>query len=104
MIAERTANPKIRALFICISLTFRRERFAASPVYDNAQGGAQHFVPTLISPSNRRGGIRIIGIVRGIVPMRRHPDARAFRQLQRLVEIVNDLPIEVVVRNAEDGL
>src|ERR1035438_6395239 len=73
-------------------------------VNGNINGADHHFLPTLVPPSDFLRWVGVRRIVGRIVESRQTFDTRAARQLQRLGEIVLELPGEVVARNAKQHL
>ena len=57
-----------------------------------------HFFPVLISPENELVRVGIEFVVRRVVVVGESDDPRAFRQRDRLSEVVSHLPIEIPLR------
>ena len=60
-----------------------------------------HFLPRLISPANRRGRVRVYEVLVGIVKCRRGLDLQVGSQRERLRELIDMLPIEIVVGDVQ---
>src|SRR5215470_9540580 len=80
----------------------RRRRWR--PIDAERQTGEHHLFPGLIAPPHvlRWIGIRLVR--RRVVVPRHRVELRPLRQLERLLELVVGLPLEVVVRHGEDRL
>src|SRR5581483_2693472 len=74
------------------------------PVDDHAHIGVEHLFAALKAVFDSFGGIRVVRIRGGIVPMGRHFHLRALRQLKRFFQVVDDLPVKIVMRHVEQRL
>src|SRR6185503_11394434 len=63
-----------------------------------------HLVPTLLGPEHFLLGRRVVLVLGGVVVVARRDDLAAGRDLQRLLQVVVQLPVEVVLRHAQDRL
>ena len=70
----------------------------------NLEPADHHLFPTLISPTNFLGRIRIRRVVRGIVEVRNTLDPRSLGQCLWLSQVVEELPIKIIPRNAKQCL
>jgi hypothetical protein len=61
----------------------------------------QHFIRGLFTPVDLLSSIGVVRIVRRIVVVRDHLDLRTFLQVDRLLQLVGDLPVEIVAGNAQ---
>jgi len=72
-----------------------------APVYFNIEVTHLHFVCGLFAPVDLLSGIGVVRIVRRIIVVREHLDLRTFLQVDRLLQLVGDLPVEIVAGNAQ---
>src|SRR5690242_11410261 len=63
-----------------------------------------HFFPRLVAPADLLLRVRIVAVVGRIVEVRGALDLRPLGQHDRIGEVIEELPVEIVIGNAQHGL